>query len=117
MNIDPDWPQWIVRQGHAWVWVRAPSAAGAAEAPARRLGPMGGWKTGPDVDEEVFPAEAYHDHATPGDSTLGPSSSVRARTDRRVRAWILGKLGSGRIAYSRPSSVLGVVPGRLGSRR
>ena len=69
MNIDPDWPEWVVRQGHACVWVRAPSAAGAAEIAARRLAPMGGWKTGPDVDEEVFPAEAYRDHATLGDYT------------------------------------------------
>ena len=66
MNIDSAWPEWVVRQGHACVWVRAPSAAGATEIAARRLGPLGGWKTGPDIDEEVFAAAESRLARVPG---------------------------------------------------
>ena len=69
IEIDPVWPEWVVRQDHACAWVRAPSAARAAEIAARRLGPMGGWRTGADVNEEVFAAGEYRDHAAPGDYT------------------------------------------------
>ena len=69
MNIDPDWPDWEIRQGFAWVWVRAPSATEAVEIAAKRLGQMGGWKIGPDVDQEVFSAADYREHANPGDYT------------------------------------------------
>ena len=51
------------------VWVKAPSAGAAIEIAARRLGHMGGWRVGPDVDQEVFPATEYRDHARPGDYT------------------------------------------------
>ena len=69
MRIDQSWPEWVVRQGFACVWVQAPSAAAAIELAARRLGGMGGWKTGPDVDQEVFAAHEYREHVQPGDYT------------------------------------------------
>ena len=69
MNIDPDWPEWVVRQDHACVWVKAPSAGVAIELAARRLGHMGGWRVGPDVEQEVFPGGKYREHARPGDYT------------------------------------------------
>ena len=50
MEIDPAWPEWVVRQDYACVWVQAPSAAAAVEFAAKRLGNMGGWKTGPSTD-------------------------------------------------------------------
>ena len=61
--------EWVVRQGFACVWVQAPNAAAAIEMAAKRLGHMGGWKAGPDVDQEVFAAEEYREHAKPGDYT------------------------------------------------
>ena len=69
MNIHPEWPEWVVRQGFACVWVQAPSAAAAVEIAAKRLGHTGGWKVGPDVDQEVFRADEYRDHARQGDYT------------------------------------------------
>ena len=69
MYIDPAWPEWVVRQNYACVWVRAPSATEAVEIAAKRLAHMGGWQSGPDVDQEVFPATQYRDHANPGDYT------------------------------------------------
>ena len=55
----------MIRQGFACVWVRAPSAAEAVEIAAKRLGHMGAWRTGPDVDQAVFGATEYRDHAQP----------------------------------------------------
>ena len=79
MDIDPTWPEWVLRQGFACVWVRAPSARNAIEIAAKRLGHMGGWKVGPEVEQEVFPAEEYREYAKPGDYTrsviLGSRSS------------------------------------------
>ena len=50
-------------------WARATSAAGAVEIAAQRLGLMGGWKLGVDVDEEGFAEGEYRYHAVPGDYT------------------------------------------------
>ena len=47
--------------------VQAPNPAAAIEIAAKRLGNMRGWRVGPDVDQEVFPAEKYCEHARPGD--------------------------------------------------
>ena len=59
----------VVRQGFACVWVKAASPEEAIEITAKRLGHMSGWKVGPDVDQEVFAAEEYRNHAQPGDYT------------------------------------------------
>ena len=67
MDIDPKWPEWVIRQDFACVWVRAASADAAVETAAKRLGRMGGWKVGPDVEQEVFRADRYSEHARPGD--------------------------------------------------
>ena len=69
MNIDPNWPEWVVRQDHACVRVKAPSAAEAVNLAARRLGHMGGWRVGPDVEQEAFSGAEYREHARPGDYT------------------------------------------------
>ena len=75
MNGDADTPttgrdaEWVVRQGFACVWVKATSPEAAIQIAARRLGNMGGWKAGPGVDQEVFTAEEYREHAKPGDYT------------------------------------------------
>ena len=61
--------EWVVRQGFACVWVKATSPEAAMEIAAKRLGHMGGWKVGPDVDQEVFAADEYRNHAQPGDYT------------------------------------------------
>ena len=61
--------EWVVRQGFACVWVKAASPKAAVEIAAKRLGHMGGWKTGPDVDQEEFAAEEYREYARPGDYT------------------------------------------------
>ena len=58
-----------LRQGFACVWVRAAIPEAAMEIAAMRLGHMGGWKVGQDVDQEVFAAEEYREHAMPGDYT------------------------------------------------
>ena len=68
-NIEPKWPEWVLRQDFACVWVRAPNVAAAVEMAAKRLGHMGGWKVGPDVEQEVFRGEKYREHARPGDYT------------------------------------------------
>ena len=78
--------EWVIRQGFACVWVKAPSPEDAVEIAAKRLGHMGGWKVGPDVDQEVFAAEEYRDHAQPGDytrSVIIASSSKYAETAAR----------------------------------
>ena len=69
MEIDPNWPEWVVRQDFACVWVKAPSAAEAVNLAARRIGHMGGWRVGPDVDQEVFSSGEYREHARSGDYT------------------------------------------------
>ena len=56
MAIEQTEREWVIRQGFACVWVRAPSAAEAVEIAARRLGHMGAWRTGPDVDQKAFSA-------------------------------------------------------------
>ena len=54
----------------AIVWVRAPDAATAAQLAHARVGPLGGWPTPPGCDDlEVFPRNAYAEHATPADYT------------------------------------------------
>ena len=67
MHIDPPWPEWVLRQDFACVWVRAPSAEVAVEFAAKRLGHMGGWKVGRGAEPEVFRGENYREHARPGD--------------------------------------------------
>ena len=69
MNKESKRPEWVIRQGFACVWVQAPSAEAAVRRTADRLGHMGGWKVGPDVDQEVFRGEEYREHAKPGDYT------------------------------------------------
>ena len=69
MDIDPKWPEWVLRQNFACVWVRAPNAPSAIEIASKRLGHLGGWRTGPDVEQEVFRADEYREHARPGDYT------------------------------------------------
>ena len=69
MNVRCEWPEWVIRQDFACVHVQAPSAAAAVEAAATRLQNAGGWKVGPDVDQEVFPAREYRKHARLGDYT------------------------------------------------
>ena len=69
MDIDPTWPEWVLRQDFACVFVRAPNPTVAVELAAKRLGHTGGWKVGPGVDQEVFPWEEYREHARPGDYT------------------------------------------------
>ena len=78
MTIDPTWPEWVVRQGFACAWVQAPSAAAAVSIAARRLGPMGAWKTGLGVDQEVFAAAEYREHANPGDYTRSVITGSRS---------------------------------------
>ena len=69
MDIDSTWPEWVLRQDFACVFVRAPSPAMAVELAAKRLGHMGGWKVGPSAEQEVFRWEDYREHARPGDYT------------------------------------------------
>ena len=69
MDIDSTWPEWVLRQDFACVFVRAPTPAVAVELAAKRLGHMGGWRVGPGVDQEVFRWEDYREHARPGDYT------------------------------------------------
>ena len=55
--------------GRACVFVLAPDAPAAVTIANRFVGPMGGWRVGPDVELEVFPRADYPDHADPGDFT------------------------------------------------
>ena len=50
MHIAPTWPEWVIRQGFACVWVKAPSAGAASDIAAECLGAMGGWETGSGVE-------------------------------------------------------------------
>ena len=61
--------EWVIRQSYACVWVRAHSPEAAVEIAGKRLGHMGGWKVGRDVDQEVFRGEEYREHAQVGDYT------------------------------------------------
>ena len=66
---DPTWPEWVIRQGSACVFVQAPTPQAAVETAARKVGHMGGWRVGPEVEQEIFPRSDYRDHAQPGDYT------------------------------------------------
>ena len=55
MRLNSNWPEWVIRQGNACVWVQAPSAEVAVKFVTERAGPMGGWRTGPGVEQEVLP--------------------------------------------------------------
>ena len=77
MNTEPKRREWVIRQGFACVWVKAPTSEAAVKIAAKRLGHMGGWKVGPDLDQEVFAAQEYREHAQPGDYTR----SVIVRSD------------------------------------
>ncbi len=79
MEIAPEWPEWVVHQDHACVWVKAPSAAEAINLAARRLGRRGGWRVGPDADQEVFSGVEYREHARPGDYTRSVIVASQAR--------------------------------------
>ena len=65
----PARPERVVHQASACVFVLAPSPEAAVETAARRIRPMGGWRAGPDVANEVFARSEYRDHANPGDYT------------------------------------------------
>ncbi len=39
---------------------------------------MGGWKTGPGTDEEVFAAAEYREHARPGNYTRSVITKARS---------------------------------------
>ena len=69
MDIDPTWPEWVLRHDFACVFVRAPTPAAAVGIAAKRLGHMGGWEVGSAADQEVFRWEEYRDHARAGDYT------------------------------------------------
>ena len=73
-------PEWVIRQGFACVFVEAPSETEAVKLAAKRLGHMGGWKVGPDVDQEVFSATEYREHAKPGDYTRSVIVAPRLRS-------------------------------------
>ena len=62
-------PEWVIRQGFACVRVKAPSAEAAVEIAAKRLGHMGAWIVGPEVEQEVIRAEECRDDAQAGDNT------------------------------------------------
>ena len=79
MTIEPRVPEWVIRQGFACVFVEAPSETEAVKLAAKRLGHMGGWKVGPDVDQEVFPASEFREYAKPGDYTRSVIVAPRLR--------------------------------------
>ena len=79
MTIERTAMEWVIRQGSACVWVRAPNAGKAVELAAKRLGHLGAWRTGPGVDQEVFGAREYRDHAQPGDYTRSVITGSRER--------------------------------------
>ena len=68
MRLNSNWPEWVIRQGNACVWVQAPSAEVAVKFVTERAGPMGGWRTGPGVEQEVLPRAKYPEHAMPPDA-------------------------------------------------
>ena len=65
MHIDPTWPEGVVRQSHDCIFVQAPTPEQAVETAARRIGPMEGWKMGPDVTNEVYARDEYLENALP----------------------------------------------------
>ena len=67
--IEPQWPQWVVRQGSSCVFIQSPTPEAAVDTTARRIGPMGGWRVGPDAAHEVFTRKDYRENAKPGDYT------------------------------------------------
>ena len=86
MTIEPrvPVPKWVIRRGFACVFVEAPSETESVKLAAKRLGHMGGWKVGPDVDQEVFPATEYREHAQPGDYTRSVIVAPRLRWKHRI---------------------------------
>ena len=80
MDIDPAWPEWVLRQDFACVWVRAPCAVAAVEIAANRLQNVRGWKVGPGADQEVFRGDEYRNHARWGVQTpWGTEVEMHAR--------------------------------------
>ena len=67
MTINASWPEWVLRQGNACIFIQAPSPAAAIETVARGIGQIGGWRVGPDVAHEVFAREEYPEQARSGD--------------------------------------------------
>ena len=86
MDIDPTWPQWLLRQEFACVFVGARSPAAAVELAAKRLGHMGGWEVSPSAHPEVFRREEYREHARPGDYTRRASSRLVRSGPRLLHA-------------------------------
>jgi len=58
-----------VHHANACVFVQAPSPDAAVDTAARRVGPMGGWRVGPDVGHGVLARDQYPEHAKPGGYT------------------------------------------------
>ena len=73
MTGDTDW---VIRQGFACVWVKAPSPEAAVEIAAKRLGHMGAWKVGPDVDQRLFASTSI--------AITRSRGTTRGRSDRRA---------------------------------
>ena len=92
-----DWAEWCVRQngpgGRPCVFVLAPDARAAVTIANHLVGPMGGWRVGPDVELDVFLRSEYHMHCDRQDFT-------RTIIDRPVRReWLEKRLrGEGDIA-------------------
>ena len=83
MHIDPTWPEWVLRQDFACVFVRAPTPAAAVEIAAKLLGHMRGWEVGSAAVQEVFRCEEYATTRAPA-TTPGRSSTPLARSHRRA---------------------------------
>ena len=84
------WPEWCVRQNgsgaRACVFVVAPDADAAVTIANHLVGPMGGWRVGPDVELEVFLRSEYPKHCDARDFT-------RTVIDRPVRReWLEERL-------------------------
>lgn len=85
-----DWPEWCVRQkvpgGRACVFVLAPDAHAAVTIAKHLVGPMGGWRVGPDVEHEVFLRSEYP-------TRVGTKDFTRMVIDRPVRpTWLEKRL-------------------------
>ena len=83
--VNPQWPEWVVRQTNACVFVQAPTPEAAVETAARKFGRMGGWGVGPGVQQEVFTRSEYRDHAQPGDYTRSVIIAPEKLTARRTQ--------------------------------
>ena len=87
-----DWPEWCVRQkvpgGRACVFVLAPDAHAAVTIANHLVGPMGGWRVGPDVELDVFLRSEYHMHCDARDFTCAVIDRPvrRAWLEKRIRA-------------------------------